>query len=91
MHAVIGLLVGPFIIIAAITGALYGISFSTENWFYKDILFVEAHGQPHSLAQQISSANSVLKDEGELFAVRPAPSDNETTRVLYVTKNLNSS
>jgi uncharacterized iron-regulated membrane protein len=91
MHAIIGLMAGPFIIIATLTGALYGISYATENWFYKDALFVKNQGTHHSLAQQIEAANSVVKNEGELFALRPSTDAHETSRVLYTAKNLNES
>ncbi len=88
MHAVVGLVIGPFIVIASITGALYGITFATEKWFYKDILFTKSRISPKKLSEQIATANGLVKDDGELLAVRPAANSEETTRVLYSAENL---
>lgn len=91
LHAFIGVFIGPFIILASLTGAVYAISFATENYFYRDVLFVDNGQLPQSLSKQIQKANEVIGSEGQLLAIRPSPNTNETTRVLYTSKDLRSS
>ena len=91
LHTFVGIFIGPFIIIASITGALYGISFALENWLYKDILTVSNNKAHQDLASQVKRANEVVGSEGKLLAIRPAPSQNETSRILYTSEKLKSS
>jgi len=91
LHAFVGIFIGPFIVVASITGALYGAAFAIENWLYKDILTVTGIKTHQSLASQIERANGIVGSEGELLAIRPAPTQNETSRVLYTSEKLGSS
>ncbi|MBY0414987.1 MAG: PepSY domain-containing protein, partial [Bdellovibrionales bacterium] len=90
-HLFVGLFVGPFFFIASLTGFLYAFSFFAEGWMYKDILFVKNPGPPKSLEAQIKKANEVVGAENNLFAIRPAPSTKDSTRVLYLNNHLESS
>lgn len=90
LHIFIGLFFGPFIFIAALSGALYAFTFATENWVYKDILISKNAGSAmQPLALQIEAANIVINGQGEFFSVRIAP--EQSTRVLYLDKSLASS
>lgn len=91
LHAFVGIFIGPFIIIASITGALYGVSFAIENWLYRDILTVSESKTHQGLAAQVERANGIVGSEGKLLAIRPAPTQNETSRILYTSEKLGSS
>lgn len=91
LHAFIGVFIGPFIIVASFTGALYGVFFAFENTIYKNILFVENSASPKTLSMQIQKTNAVVGDSGKLLAVRPASGPTDTTRVLYTSEDSRSS
>jgi len=84
LHFYIGLFIGPFIFIAALTGTLYVISPQIENIIYKDALTTQSVGENQSLAKQIAAARSHLTSDLTLFAVRPAPEQGNTTRVMFL-------
>ena len=39
LHFYIGLFIGPFIFVAALTGTLYVATLQLENWLYHDALY----------------------------------------------------
>ena len=78
LHFYAGILVGPFIIIAALTGAAYAISPTLEKRVYADQLSVPATGDPLPLADQIEAANTEIGgSDSTLSAVRPAPAPGD--------------
>ena len=83
LHFSIGLFVGPFIFIAALTGALYVATPQLESALWRDALTAETGGEPHSLAEQIAAARATAGAHSALYAVRPAPEKGETTRVMF--------
>ncbi|MGP4844841.1 PepSY-associated TM helix domain-containing protein [Marinobacter sp. 1Y8] len=83
LHFYIGLLAGPFIFVAALSGGLYAISPQIEKLFYTDALTGVSTGRPASLAQQIAVARAVVGPDAPLAAVRPAPATGDTTRVMF--------
>ncbi|WP_023640147.1 PepSY-associated TM helix domain-containing protein [Dickeya zeae] len=86
LHFYIGLFVGPFIFIAALTGTLYVLTPQIETKLYSHQLFTDTTGTPQLLSQQISAAAQALGDKAQyarLTAVRPAPGAGQTTRVMY--------
>ena len=91
LHFYIGLFVGPFIFIAALTGALYVSSIQIEKMLYAHELKVEPIGEPKSLSQQIDSARRYVGQNETIYAVRPAPGPADTTRVQFVDANLGAS
>ncbi|MCU4298631.1 PepSY domain-containing protein [Brevibacterium permense] len=92
LHFYAGILIGPFILIAALTGAAYAISPTVERAIYADELSVPATDHPLPLADQIEAANTVIKDsDATLSAVRPAPEPGDTTRVMYDDPSLGES
>ncbi|GGF46549.1 membrane protein [Microbacterium sorbitolivorans] len=93
LHFYAGILVGPFILIAASSGALYAIAPSLEQVVYKHELHVPISSAQLSLADQIDAArNYVGGDESNtLSAVRPAPEPGDTTRVMFQVDGLGES
>ncbi|WP_421853302.1 PepSY-associated TM helix domain-containing protein [Marinomonas sp.] len=84
LHFYIGLFIGPFIFVAALTGTLYVITPQIENTIYKDVLTTQSMGENQPLSQQIAAAKSQLTSDLTLFAVRPAPEQGDTTRVMFL-------
>lgn len=83
LHFYIGLFVGPFIFVAALTGTLYVATPQLENLIYADALYGSAHGERQPLAEQIAVAEQVTGGHLRLHAVRPGLANAETTRVMF--------
>ncbi|MFM2476894.1 PepSY-associated TM helix domain-containing protein [Celerinatantimonas sp. MCCC 1A17872] len=83
LHFYIGLFVGPFIFIAALTGTLYALAPQLEAHLYQYALRTTSHGEPQSLQNQIKAARQSLSQPLKLYAVRPSIGDGYTTRVLF--------
>ncbi|MCJ0701446.1 PepSY domain-containing protein [Frigoribacterium faeni] len=91
LHFFAGVLVGPFILVAALTGAAYALTPSIERVVYADELTVpaaSAEAPALPLADQIEAAERVVGDDGALVAVRPAPEAGDTTRVMFTGDDL---
>ncbi|MAL99314.1 MAG: hypothetical protein CL583_12800 [Alteromonadaceae bacterium] len=88
LHFYIGLMVGPFIFVAALTGGLYVISPQIENLLYRDQLKSGTVGDPLPLAIQIRAARSLVGDSATLVAVRPAPEAGATSRIMFADSKL---
>ncbi len=86
LHFYAGVLVGPFLIVAAVTGALYALAPSIERVVYRDLLSVEAR-PAIPLDEQVRAARTAHPDLA-VAAVRPAASDGETTRVSFTDPSL---
>ncbi|MGL5600268.1 MAG: PepSY-associated TM helix domain-containing protein [Silvania sp.] len=91
LHFYVGLFVGPFIFIAALSGTLYVATPQLENSLYHHALFSDTQGQARPLAEQIAVAEQVTGGELRLQAVRPGLTTGETTRVMYVDPALKAS
>ena len=72
LHFYIGLFIGPFIFVAALTGTLYVATPQLENWLYYDALHGLAEGTPQPLSAQIAVAEEATQGNLRLLAVRPA-------------------
>ncbi|WP_130835815.1 DUF2534 family protein [[Erwinia] mediterraneensis] len=83
LHFYIGLFIAPFIFIAALTGTLYVLTPQIENALYADALAVEPQGAPKPLSEQIAAARAYVGETVKIYAVRPAPAPDETTRVQF--------
>ncbi|PPF52430.1 peptidase [Clavibacter michiganensis] len=83
LHFLAGILVGPFILVAALSGAAYALAPSVEQVVYADELHAPATGSTVPLATQIEAAEAVVGGSGALVAVRPAPAPGDTTRVMF--------
>ncbi|MGW8811253.1 PepSY-associated TM helix domain-containing protein [Gordonia terrae] len=81
MHFYAGVLVGPFILIAALTGALYALAPTIEKVVYSDVLSVESTGDPAlPIAAQVAAAQDAHPDL-TVVSVQPGASATATTRV----------
>ncbi|GEN28049.1 membrane protein [Halovibrio variabilis] len=83
LHLYIGLYIGPFILIAALSGMAYLLSPPLEEWLYHDTLYGVTQGEPQPLADQLETAQRYLGDSSLPSAVRPAPGLGDTTRLMY--------
>ena len=96
LHFYAGILIGPFILIAAATGALYALSPQIEKVVYHHELSVGETGEPVSVDEQVATAIDYVDEQDHraaggtddrgaelLSAVRPAPAADETTRVMF--------
>ncbi|ANS69801.1 integral membrane protein [Streptomyces lincolnensis] len=82
LHFYAGVLVAPFLLVAALTGFLYAGSFQAEKLVYADELTVSAVGDAKlPISEQVTAARKA-HPEGSVAAVRPSPADDATTRVL---------
>jgi uncharacterized iron-regulated membrane protein len=81
LHFYAGLLVAPFLLVAAVTGLLYAGSFQAEKIVYADELTVPVGDTKLPISEQVAAARQA-HPEGTVTAVRPSPEDDATTRVL---------
>ncbi|RXT57382.1 hypothetical protein B6S44_02865 [Bosea sp. Tri-44] len=91
LHFYAGLFVGPFILIAALTGTLYVLTPQVENFLYREQLTATTAGEPASLAAQTEAARKHIGEGPRFFAIRPAPRPGETTRVMFAHPGLGDS
>ncbi|MBF6350918.1 PepSY domain-containing protein [Nocardia flavorosea] len=90
LHFYAGLFVGPFLLTAALTGALYAISPTLESFVHRDVLYADTEGPQRPLSEQVA-AGVAARPELTLVAVAPAPVPGETTRVLFSDPGLGES
>ena len=82
LHFYAGVLVAPFLLIAAVTGLLYTVTPQLDQVLYGDKLTVAQPGATAlPLAEQIAKARAVHPD-GALAAVQPGEGD-ATTKVVF--------
>ncbi|MFF3411031.1 PepSY-associated TM helix domain-containing protein [Streptomyces sp. NPDC002742] len=81
LHFYAGVLVAPFLLVAATTGLLYAASFQAEEIVYAHELTVPAGDHKLPLSEQVEAARAA-HPEGVVSAVRPSPEADATTRVL---------
>ncbi|MDA3806263.1 PepSY domain-containing protein [Clavibacter sp. CT19] len=91
LHFLAGILVGPFILTAALSGAAYALSPSIERVVYAHELRAPVTGTTVPLAAQVEAAEAVVGGSGTLTAVRPAPGPGDTTRVMFTGEGLRAS
>lgn len=91
LHFYAGLLVGPFILVAALTGTLYVLTPQIENFLYREQLTATTAGEPALLAAQVETARKHIGEGPRLFAIRPAPAAGQTTRVMFAQTGLGDS
>lgn len=82
LHFYAGILVGPFLLVAAVTGLLYVFAPQLEQAVYDHELHVPAGTSAQPLAAQVAAAQAALP-EGTLAGVRPGPTATDTTQVLF--------
>jgi len=91
LHLYVGLLVGPFIFVAALSGLVYALTPQLEDRIYAEQLYTDSTGTPQPLARQIEIAQAHVGEAATLSAVRPAPEPGTTTRVMFKSSELGES
>ncbi|MEU4081598.1 peptidase [Streptomyces venezuelae] len=81
MHFYAGVLVAPFLLVAAASGLLYALSFQAEKIVYAHELEVPVGETTLPLSQQVNIARKV-NPNGTVTAVWPGAEPGATTRVL---------
>ncbi|WP_329121315.1 PepSY-associated TM helix domain-containing protein [Streptomyces sp. NBC_01353] len=81
LHFYAGVLIAPFLLIAAASGLLYALSFQAEKVVYAHELEVPVGDKVLPLSQQVHAATKV-NPNGTVTAVWPSAEDGATTRVL---------
>ncbi|MFE9725832.1 PepSY-associated TM helix domain-containing protein [Streptomyces sp. NPDC005794] len=81
LHFYAGVLIAPFLLVAAATGLLYAGSYQAEKIVYADELRVPVGKSELPISQQVAAARQA-HPEGRISAIRPSPEHGATTRVL---------
>ncbi|QDI72750.1 peptidase [Streptomyces calvus] len=81
LHFYAGVLVAPFLLVAAVTGLLYAASFQAEKIVYDRELTVPVGERELPVSAQVAAARKA-HPEGTVAAVRPSPEPDATTRVM---------
>lgn len=87
LHFYSGVLVAPFLIVAAITGGLYAFAPTLERLVYGDILFADPAGPALPLREQAAAARAAFPDL-TMTGMRPSATGTESTRVYFVDPEL---
>lgn len=82
LHFYAGVLVGPFLLVAAVSGTLYAVATPLERVVYADELTTDSRGEALPLDAQVAAARGEVADL-PLLAVRPAAEEGATTRILF--------
>ena len=82
LHFYAGVLVGPFLLVAALTGGLYAMAPTIERFGYGELLSVEPTGEPLPLRDQVAAACTAYPDLS-VTSVRPPASATDSTRVSF--------
>jgi uncharacterized iron-regulated membrane protein len=90
IHFYAGILAGPFLLTAAVTGGLYAMSPQLEQILYSHELHVPAAAHALPLSAQVRAAVDHAGG-GSPVTVRPAPGPEDTTRVLFADPALGES
>ncbi|SNS72044.1 PepSY-associated TM helix domain-containing protein [Rhodococcoides kyotonense] len=90
LHFYAGILIAPFILVAAISGGLYALAPTAEAVVYRDLLTTDSTGPTQSVASQVRVAQQERPDL-TVAAVRPASEPGETSRVMFTDPSLGES
>lgn len=82
LHFYAGVLVAPFILVAAVTGLVYTAAPQIERAVYADELTVQPRGPMLPLAEQFAAAREAHPD-GTLVEIRPPATPSTSTRVVF--------
>ena len=91
LHFLIGLFVGPFLLVDAASGLISALTPQLDAPLYAEALHTPSRGKPLPLAEQIHIAQAAVGPTLTLGAVRPAPAEGDTTRVMFNDPSLGES
>ncbi|OLR92834.1 PepSY-associated TM helix domain-containing protein [Actinokineospora bangkokensis] len=83
LHFYAGVFIGPFLLIAALTGIAYIYAPNLERAVYDQELHVVDAPTSLPLDRQVDAARAVIPADGVVKSVRPAPTGTDTTQVIY--------
>jgi uncharacterized iron-regulated membrane protein len=82
LHFYAGILVGPFVLAAALTGLLYTATPQIENNAYHELTHVAPAGTTKPLSTQVAAARA-SHPTGDILEVDPPEAADRTTRVVF--------
>jgi uncharacterized iron-regulated membrane protein len=83
LHFYAGVLIGPFLLVAAASGMLYALAPQIDDVLYGDVLHVpSATGAPRPISEQVAAAQAALP-EGTVTGVQVLDDPEATTRVVF--------
>lgn len=82
LHFYAGVVIAPFLLVAAVTGLMYTATPQIEAVVYRHELHVTGQGEPDALSEQVAAAREAVPD-GTLFSVTPAAGRTDSTRVVF--------
>lgn len=82
LHFYVGLFVGPFLFVAALSGLLYTATPQLDQLVYRDVLHVPVGAAALDLRSQVTAASAAVPD-GEITEIRPPVAADGTTRVSF--------
>lgn len=82
LHFYAGVLVAPFLVVAALTGLAFVFSPQLDRLVYAHELRVDAGDRVRPLAEQVSAARGA-HPTGDLVMVVPPVADGDTTKVVF--------
>ncbi|MFG2586237.1 PepSY-associated TM helix domain-containing protein [Streptomyces malaysiensis] len=82
LHFYAGILIGPFIFVAAVTGLAYTVTPQVESLLYKHELEVTPRGTAEPLADQVAAAKRAVPD-GTLLSVTQGAEPTDSIRVTF--------
>lgn len=91
LHFYSGIFVGPFILVAALSGAIYAAAPTIEKVAYQHELTAPVSATSMPLSDQVTAAESYIaaSHPGDiLVGVKPAPKPGATAQVLFTEKGL---
>jgi uncharacterized iron-regulated membrane protein/deferrochelatase/peroxidase EfeB len=81
LHFYAGLLMAPFLLVAAVSGLAYALSYPVEDVLYDDLQTVDVGEDRLSLAAQVNAVGEAHPD-WTVTAVRPAAAEDASTGVI---------
>ncbi|SDK63215.1 Tat-translocated enzyme [Glycomyces sambucus] len=81
LHFYAGIVIAPFLLVSALTGLAYALSYPLEDVLHADLETVEPGGEPLTLAHQVGAVTAAHPD-WPVTAVRPAADAESSTAVL---------
>lgn len=81
LHFYAGILIAPFLLVSALTGLAYALSYPVEDVLYDDLRTVDVGGERSTLAAQVGAVAEAHPD-WPVTAVRPADDADDATAVL---------
>ncbi len=90
LHFYAGVFVAPFILIAAVTGALYAVAPTLETFTDRALLHTDSTGPAKPISEQVA-AGVAREPKLALAAVAPGQNAGDTTRVIFTDPSLGES